>query len=240
MSFCHRWWDNCWKYQGSFPKNRILQQTAKQIADRSEAKRADLARAEKSVAALMAPQAVSKSSYTQVASDYEASVKVFADELKVLAEATQVLQSETSGADGQTYSLFQESSSAALQTTDLKAIELLTLVRRLAKQEHSTALAQLGSHISAIMKFGAGVDDDPFVKVKDFITDLISRLQAEASYEANQKSYCDEDMSKATEKKEDLEADVARHSSKLEAAVARSIVLNGEISALQSEFWCTV
>ena len=72
-------------------------------------------------------------------------MKVFAEELKAWAEATQVLQSETGGAKGQTYSLFQESSSAALLTTDLKAFELVTMVRRLAKQEHSTALAQLGS-----------------------------------------------------------------------------------------------
>ena len=73
------------------------------------------------------------------------------------AEATQVLQSETSGADGQTYSLFQESSSAALQTsTDLEGFEMVISARRLAEQEHSTALDQLASRISAIMKFGAG------------------------------------------------------------------------------------
>ena len=107
-------------------------------------------------------------------------------------------------------------------------------VRRLAEQEHSTALDQLASRISAIMKFGAGADGDPFVKVKDLITDLISRVEAEASSETNQKSYCDEEMLKATEKRENLEADVAKHSSKLEAAVARSIDLDGEISALQS------
>ena len=109
---------------------------------------------------------------------------------------------------------------------------MVTTVRRLAEQEHSTALAQLASSISAMMKFGAGAGDDPFVKV--FITNLINRLQAEASSQTNQKSYFDEEMSKATEK-EDLEADVAKHSSKLEAAVARPIVLDGEISALQSE-----
>ena len=80
-------------------------QNPKQIVDHSEAKRADLAEAEKSLAALMTSQAVSKSSYTQVASDHEASGRVFADELKTLAEATQVLQSKTGGADGQTYSL---------------------------------------------------------------------------------------------------------------------------------------
>ena len=217
------------------PQDRILQRTVTQIVDRSEAKRADLAKAEKSLGALMASQAVSKSSYTQVASDHEASGRAFADELKALAEATQVLQSETSGAEGQTHSLFQESSSAALQTsTDLKGFEMVISVRRLAEQEHSTALDQLASRMSAIMKFGASADGDPFVKVKDLITDLISRLQAEASSETNQKSYCDEEMPKATEKKEDLEADVAKHSSKLEAAVARSIDLDGEISTLQS------
>ena len=135
-------------------------------------------------------------------------------------EATQVPQSETSGADGQTHSLFQESSSVALQTsTDLKGFEMVISVRRLAEHEHSAALAQLGSRISAIMKFGAGADGDPFVKVKDLITNLISRLQAEASSETNQKSSCDEEMSKATEKREDLETDVAKHSSKLETKV---------------------
>ena len=118
-------------------QDRILQRTMKQIVDCTEAKRADLAKAEKSLAASMASQAASKSSYTQVASDHETSGRAFADELKALAEATQVLQSGTSGADGQPYSLLQESSSAALRTsTDLKGFELVILVRRLAEQEH--------------------------------------------------------------------------------------------------------
>ena len=42
----------------------------------------------------------------------------------------------------------------------------MTMVRRLATQEHSAADVQLASCISAIMKFGAGADDDPFVKAK--------------------------------------------------------------------------
>ena len=100
-----------------------------------------------------------------------------------------------------------------LQTpTDLKGFDMVTAVRWLAEQEHSAALAQLGSHISAIMKFSAGPDDDPFVKVKDLIMDF-SRLQEEASSEA----YCDEETSMAAEK-EDLEDDTAKHSSTLETA----------------------
>ena len=82
-------------------------------------------------------------------------------------EATQVLQSETDGADGHTYSLFQENSSDALQTpTDFKGFDMMTAVKQLAEQEHFAALAQLRSRISAITKFGADVDNGPFVKVK--------------------------------------------------------------------------
>ena len=70
-------------------------------------------------------------------------------------------------ADRQTYSLFRESSSVALQTsTDLKSLKVVTMVRRIAVQKHSAAHVQLASCISAIMKFGAGADGDPFVKVK--------------------------------------------------------------------------
>ena len=113
-------------------------------------------------------------------------------------EATQVLQSETDGADGHTYSLFQENSSDALQTpTDL----VMTAVKQLAEQEHFAALAQLRSRISPITKSDADDGNDPFVKVQDLITDLI-RLQTEASPETNQKSYCDEETSKATEKED--------------------------------------
>ena len=127
---------------------------------------------------------------------------------KIIPQDRILQQTETSGADGQTYSSFQEDSSAALWTsTDLNGFELVISVRRLAEQEHG---------ISATMKFGAGADGDPSVKVKDLITDLI-RLQAEA----------------LSEKREDLEADVAKHSSKLEAAVARST--DGDISTQQVE-----
>eukprot|EP00450_Noctiluca_scintillans_P002421 CAMPEP_0194482150 /NCGR_PEP_ID=MMETSP0253-20130528/4235_1 /TAXON_ID=2966 /ORGANISM="Noctiluca scintillans" /LENGTH=688 /DNA_ID=CAMNT_0039321673 /DNA_START=47 /DNA_END=2116 /DNA_ORIENTATION=+ len=211
-------------------------------ADRAEfstalaAEKADLAESEKSLTAVEASQAASKSSCAQVASDHEVSVAAFEAELKAMAEATQVLQSETGGAEGQTYSLFQVISDTGLRTTtDLKGFEVVMMVRRLAQKEHSAALAQLASRISAVMKFGAGAGEDPFLKVKDLITDLITRLQAESSSETSHKSYCDEEMAKSAEKKEDLEAEFAKHSSKLEAAVAKSNTLDAEVSELQAD-----
>ena len=78
------------------PQDRIQQQTVEQFINNSEATRANLAEAEKSLAALMTSHSVSKSSYTQVASDHVASVKVFAEELKDLI--TDLIDEETSKA----------------------------------------------------------------------------------------------------------------------------------------------
>ena len=116
---------------------------------------------------MLASEVASKNSCAHVTADHEVSAKTSAEELKTLAEATQVLQSETCGADGQMYSLFQENSSVACQTsTDLKGFDMGTVVRQLTEQEHSAAHAQRGSRVSAIMKFSAGADNDLFVKVR--------------------------------------------------------------------------
>ena len=78
------------------------------------------------------------------------------------------------------------------------------------------------------MKFDG---EDPIMKVKGSITELINRLLEETSSEATQKACYDEETSKATEKA-NLDADTAKHSSTL---VSRSTTLDGEISTLQSE-----
>ena len=75
----------------------------------------------------------------------------------------------------QTYSLFRDSSSVALQTlTDLEGFEVVTMVRRLAAQKHSVALAQLASRISANMKFGVGADNDPAATLRSKGPDSVS------------------------------------------------------------------
>ena len=58
----------------------------------------------------------------------------------------------------------------------------------------------------------------------------VNRLQAEAPFEVRNTSYRDEVTSQVTDKKEDLEADTAKHSSVLETAVSRS-TLDGEVSS---------
>merc|ERR1719210_2864847 len=136
-------------------------------------------------------------------------VKARAEELKVIAEARKILVETTSGAVEQTYSMLQTASHSRLRSqAELAQAEVVTLVKRLAHQHHSAALAQLASRVAAEFRYGASNGDDPFVKVKGLIEDMIAQLQAEA--EATEKAYCDEQMAKTKAKKEELDDDIEK------------------------------
>merc|ERR1712045_429589 len=146
-----------------------------------------------------------------------------------------MLQSTSSGAVSQTYSLLQVTSLAGLQThSDLVGSEVVTAVKRLAKKQHSAALAQLASRILTVLRFGSS-SGDPFAKVKGLIQDMIAKLESEASSEATEKAYCDEQLAKTEAKKSELEEDVAKMSSRIDKAAARAAQLKEDIKTLQGE-----
>ncbi len=82
-----------------------------------------------------------------VAADHEASVKARAEELAVIAKAKKILQESSGGGVEQTYSFIQVSSKS-------KNPHVIAIVKELARQHHSTALAQLASRIAAVAKYG--------------------------------------------------------------------------------------
>merc|ERR1719231_932678 len=74
------------------------------------------------------------------AADHEATVAARNEELKVIATAEKILKESTSGAVDQTYSFVQVASK--MQTrADLANSEVVTLVKKLAHDHHSSALA---------------------------------------------------------------------------------------------------
>merc|ERR1711934_274725 len=159
-----------------------------------------------------------------------------AEELKVIAEAKKILTETTSGAVEQTYSLLQASEQSRLRTSaDLAQAEVVTLVKKLARQHHSAALAQLASRMAAEFRYGASNGDDPFVKVKGLIEDMIAKLQAEAEAEATEKAYCDEQLAKTKAKKEELDEDVAKLTVKIDQASSKTAKLKEEVQELESE-----
>jgi hypothetical protein len=96
----------------------------------------------------------------QIAADHEQTVADRIAELKVMAEAKKILEESTGGAQAQTYSLLQLRSTLSSHS-DLAKVEVVTLVKKLAKQHHSAAHAQLASRISAIMRLGASSGGNP-------------------------------------------------------------------------------
>jgi hypothetical protein len=134
---------------------------------------ADLAAAEQALA-------TAQSNCAQVSSDHEATVAARAQELKVITEAIEVLKSTTAGGVKQAYSLLQTSSGLRIRThADLAKSEVLTMIKKLAKQQHSTALAQLASRVGAVLRYSAGSSEGPFEKVKGLINDMVTRLSAQ-------------------------------------------------------------
>lgn len=226
----------------------------KNLADEKKAKSAaaeakataegDLAQTESTLASDKDKLAAAETNCKKISNDHDASVAARASELSALAEAKKVLSETTSGAESQTYSLLQVSKlESKLRTrTDLANAEIVALVKKLAKQHHSATLAQLASRIATVFKYGAQAGEDPFVKVKGLISDLIAKLEKEASAEAGEKAFCDSEIAETEAKKSDLEADISKLTVKIDSAVAKSASLkedakevSGELAALAAE-----
>jgi len=205
----------------------------------------DLSQTVKALANAEAALETTKTDCTTAAADHETSMKSRAEELKALAEAKAIIESSSGGATDHVYDFLQVAKSSSVASSavrsslhtraDLVNLELVTMIKRLAREQHSSVLSQLASRISAVVRYGASDGEDPFAKVKELISQLIDKLEAEAGAEANQKAYCDEEMKKTADKKAELTADIDKLSSKIDKAAATSAKLKEEVAELQRE-----
>jgi len=177
-----------------------------------------------------------------VAADHEATMKSRAEELTAIATARKILKETSSGAVGQTYSFVQIAQNSVLGTrstlmtrADLSNAEIINLVKKLAREQHSAALAQLASRISAVIKYGASSGADPFVKIRGLISDMITKLEKEAQSESTEKAYCDEEMAKTAAKKQELNYEISKLTAKIDKAAAKSASLKDSVKTLQKE-----
>merc|ERR1719262_1038683 len=115
----------------------------------------------------------------------------------------------TSGAEAKTYSFLQKNSNSniavfrsVLKTrADLTNFEVVNLIKRLAKDQHSQALSMLASKVAAAYRSSAAIGQDPFAKVKGLISEMIDRLMKEGEEEATHKAWCDKEMAESEKKK---------------------------------------
>lgn len=109
---------------------------------------------------------------------------------------------------------------------------LLSVIRQVAKDEHSAALNQLASRISTVMKYG---NQDVFGKVRGLINSMIAKLEKEAAEEATEKAFCDEELAKSASKNEDLEDELSKLTTKVEQSASRSSELKEEVKVIQAD-----
>jgi hypothetical protein len=180
--------------------------------------------------------ATSNSDCMTTAADHEATVAARNEELKVIATAEKILKESTSGAVGQTYSLLQVAVGSQLKTRlDLANSEVINLVKKLARDHHSAALAQLASRISVVVRYGGKDGADPFEKIKGLISDMITKLTKEAESEASEKAYCDEQLAKTEAKKAELDGTIAKLTNSIDRAASRSASLKEEVVQLEAD-----
>merc|ERR1740129_994846 len=176
---------------------------------------------------------------TTINADHESSVQGRVEELAAIAKAKEILSTTTAGAAKQTYSLLQlmqvSKLGFQLQTrAGLANAEVLTLVKRLARELNSRALAQLASRIATVLRYGSAGGEDPLVKVKSLLTKLIDRLESEGGADATEKAYCDEELANAKAKKAELDYDIEKLTAKIDQSAASSAKLMVDVKELQA------
>jgi len=164
----------------------------------------------------------------QKASDFESRQQLRAEELEAIAKAVEILSSDDVKGNAEKYlpTLVQKTHSSLAQLRSKSGGELqqraAVFLREKASQLNSKVLSALSVRVS----------DDPFVKVKKMIKDLIVRLMEEANEEAEHKGWCDTELSTNEQtRKEKTEAVEVLHAEidQLEASIAK---LTEEISDL--------
>jgi len=168
------------------------------------------------------------------AADHEATLAARAEELAVIAKAKKILEETSGGGVAQSYSFVQIKTG-----TDLTNTEVITTIKQLAQEQHSAALAQLASRIAAVATYGSASGEDPFAKIKGLISDMITKLETEAEKDATEKAYCDEELAKTENKKQELDTEIEALSTKIDRAASHSAGLKADVKELQEELAAT-
>ena len=161
------------------------------------------------------------------ANEFETETKSRGEELGALATAKKIVIEATSMAQT---SFLQISTKA-----DLVSFEAVRFIRDLSKKQHSTSLAQLASRMASTIRFGGSNKDDIFGKIKGLITDMITKLEAEAEAAATEKGFCDKELGETNAKKDDKTAEIEKLTAKIDKMSANSKQLKSAVANLQEE-----
>jgi len=160
-----------------------------------------------------------------------------ADEITAMTGALEALHERVAPSTKANKKLAQVQVTSFMQTrrtSQSSAVKTATTkLSTAAKTLHSSLLASLVARVEG--------QADHFVKVRGLIDDLIEKLEADAESEATEKAYCDENIAKNTESRDDAmteigleEAAKARNEEEHDAKVKKVIECSKKIADLQA------
>jgi chromosome segregation ATPase len=163
-----------------------------------------------------------KQSCSAKASEWAMRQKDAADETAAIMKAKEILSTGMK--------VFLQTS-ARTHTKDADAGEMQTretvvnLLKNLAKKHHTYGLMQLST----------SEQSDTIGKVRGLVESMIAKLAKEAAEEADQKSFCDEEIGESKAKQADLSGKLDKMNARISKAVATKAKLTEDIKTLEEE-----
>lgn len=186
----------------------------------------------------------------QRAGAYDQRSVMRADEIKALSEALEILNDRVKGADTKANERafvqedpklpMQKLAPSFLQTARFGVKNLLerargqTLSIEVRREKVLALFRDEGKRLSStvLISLAMKVKDDPFIKVKKLIQQLIERLIRESTSEATKKGFCDTELGKAEKTRNHRWEDVQRLSAELASLEAKQDALDEELVEL--------
>jgi len=160
----------------------------------------------------------------QKSDEFKSRTKLRDDEITALQAAVDILGSDKVGdADTRVQAFVQVGSSFAQLRSAAMAPNQRVLIDFL-----KTESVRLGSHELSALAMAAAAD--PFLKVKQLISELINRLKSQATAEATQKGWCDKEMGTNKHTRETKSAEVDTLTAQIEGLTANIAKLGKEIA----------
>jgi tetratricopeptide (TPR) repeat protein len=170
----------------------------------------------------------------QKSSDFEARQGLRTDELAAIDKAIEILSSGSVSGNSEKYlpSLAQTKTKVGVSFLQLSASSTNPTQRHVAQFLREKASAINSRVLSAL---AVKVEEDPFVKVKKMIKDLIVRLMEEANEEAEHKGWCDTELGTNEQTRKEKTTAVETLHSEIDQLTASIAKLTQEITDLTGE-----
>jgi len=172
---------------------------------------------------------------TQKSNDFEARQGLRTDELAAIDKAIEILSSGAVSGNSEKYlpSLAQKK----VAVSAVSFLQISSSSHNAAQKRVAQLLREKASEINSrvLSALAVKVEEDPFVKVKKMIKDLIVRLMEEANEEAEHKGWCDTELSTNEQTRKEKTAAVETLHAEIDELSASIAKLTQEITDLTAE-----